>query len=132
MKIQYMKKLLVPVTVMVAIIAGLTGCYYDKAEILYPAGSSTCDTTAASTFNGSVLPILNNNCKSCHGAPAVAGAGIILDSYAGVKAQVDNGKLMGDLNQTAGFNAMPLGGSKLSACDLAIVQRWINAGAQNN
>jgi hypothetical protein len=27
---------------------------------------------------------------------------------------------------------MPLGGSKLSACDLAIVQRWINAGAQNN
>jgi cytochrome c5 len=127
-----MKNLFVTSIAFILVIALFSGCYYDKAEILYPAGTSTCDTTAASTFNGTVLPILNNNCKACHGAPATAGAGIILDSYAGVKAQVDNGKLMGDLNQTTGFNAMPLGGTKLSNCNLAIIQRWITAGAQNN
>jgi hypothetical protein len=113
-------------------IALAAGCYYDKADLLYPDGKTVCDSTATAKFSTDVLPVMNASCNSgCH-STASASAGIILDNYNGVKAQVANGKLMGSINQASGYSAMPKGGGKLNTCTIAKLQQWINAGAPNN
>ncbi|MCU0334052.1 MAG: cytochrome c [Chitinophagaceae bacterium] len=108
----------------------LSSCYYDKADIVYPS-AGTCDTTAA-TFSAKVLPLMNTNCNVCHGGTASAGAGIKLDTYTGVRAQLTAGRLLGSLQHQSGFSAMPKGGTKLSDCNIAIIKAWVNAGALNN
>jgi len=92
-----------------------------------------CDTTKY-TYTNAIVPILTSYCYSCHAAaPATAsGGGIVLDNYNGVQVQAQNGKLLGDLSHTSGFNFMPLGGNKLSDCKIAQVRKWIEAGARNN
>lgn len=105
-----------------------TGCYYDKAELLYP--NTACDTTTV-TYSGSIIPVLGSNCTSCHGG-STPSASIKLDTYAGVKQQVDNGRLWGAVSHAASYSPMPKGGTKLSACNLAKIRLWIAAGAPNN
>lgn len=93
--------------------------------------TSSCDTTGI-TYSKTIVPILQTNCTGCHSGSAPAGGGVDLTSYPHVTAQVTSGKLWGDISHTAGFNAMPLGGSQLSACDLNKIHAWIAAGAPNN
>jgi len=92
-----------------------------------------CDTNSF-TYSGAVAPILKNNCYSCHAtSSAVAsGGGNILDTYSGVLTMAQNGKLVGDLMHNSGFNAMPLGGNALPACQIIQIQKWIATGALNN
>lgn len=108
----------------------VSSCYYDKADIVYPPAAA-CDTTNA-TFSAKVLPLLNSKCNICHGGTAAAGAGIKLDTYATVKVQATNGKLVGAIAHTAGFKPMPQGAAQLPACDIALIRAWVNAGALNN
>ncbi len=109
-----------------------SACYYDKSELVYPAASAvTCDTTNIK-FSTSLMPILNASCNSCHGGTASAGAGIVLDNYAGVRASVLGGKFMNSIIQNGQASAMPKGGGKLLACDISKFQVWINAGMLNN
>ena len=107
-----------------------TSCYYDKADIVYPP-SGPCDTTAV-TYAATVVPILTPNCYVCHSGTAAAGAGIKLDNYASVMLQVNNGKLLGAIEQRTGFSPMPKGGAKMQDCDIAKIRTWIRAGAPNN
>ncbi len=93
---------------------------------------STCDTTGVMSYTTRVKPILQNNCNGCHGGTAAAGAGIVLSAYTSVKISVDNGSLLGSIEHTGGFSAMPSGGGKLANCDIAVIKKWINAGAPNN
>lgn len=106
----------------------ITSCYYDKEEILFP--QSVCDTIAI-TFNRSVVPILSSNCYSCH-AGNTPSAGIALDTYAGVKLQADNGKLVGAISHAAGYSPMPKNTNQLSACIISQIKKWVTAGAPNN
>lgn len=108
-----------------------SGCYYDKEEILYPAGS--CNSTG-STYSATVSPLLNARCNSCHSTSAAPGSGnnIVLDNYNSVKTQVDNGKLLGSINHAPGVSPMPKGGAKLSSCEIAKISNWIGSGAPNN
>jgi hypothetical protein len=108
-----------------------TGCYYDKEEILYPAGS--CNS-AGSTYSGTVSPLLNLRCNSCHSTAAAptSGNNIVLDNYNSVKIQVDNGKLLASINHAGGVSPMPKGGAKLSSCEIAKVTNWVGSGAPNN
>jgi mono/diheme cytochrome c family protein len=93
--------------------------------------ASTCDTANVS-FSVTISTILQNNCTGCHSGSAPSGAGIDLTAYANVLTQVKNGKLWGDVSHSTGYNAMPLGGATLSACDLNMISAWINKGAPNN
>lgn len=104
------------------------GCYNDKAEILYP--QTACDTTTV-TYSTSVTPILSSSCNSCHGG-SIPSAGIKLDTYAGVKQQVDNGRLWGAVSHGASYSPMPKNAPKLSDCNQAKIRLWIAAGAPNN
>ena len=110
------------------------GCYYDSQEALYNNTTKVaCDTTNI-TYSGKVTTILSANCYICHDATngPLVGNNIILDNYASLKEQALNGKLMGDMNQKSGFNAMPLGGTKLSDCDIAAIQHWVDLNTPNN
>jgi hypothetical protein len=111
----------------------IESCYYDKADLLYPDGKTPCDTSAVAKFSSDVLPIMNASCNSggCHNT-ASAGGGVILDTYNGVKTQAANGRLMGSMNQTGSYSAMPKGAGKLNSCTLTKIQQWINSGTPNN
>ena len=109
----------------------LSGCYYDKEELVYPTGLGPCDTTVV-TYKNTVDPILNDNCYSCHRAPASAGGNIILDNYQSLLIQVNNTKLLGDIEHRLGYNPMPKNGAKIQECDIAKIRTWIRAGAPNN
>lgn len=115
-------------------VAMIHGCYYDIGEDLYPASSGTsatgCDTLN-STYSGKVLTIIQNNCYSCHSGSAPSG-NVNLQGYANLKTYADNGKFIGTITHTSGFSPMPLGGSKLSSCDIQVIQTWINNGTLNN
>jgi hypothetical protein len=101
--------------------------------ILQGALNNSCNAcdTATFTFAGAVGPIMNNYCKGCHN-PNSLGGGYDLSTYAGVKAVVASGRLMGSINHTAGYSAMPLGSSQLSSCQITQIQKWIDAGTLNN
>ncbi len=115
-----------------------TQLYYIKRWIDLGAHNDTgcvvnCDTTKY-TYNTAIVPIMQKYCYSCHATAAASSSGgnIILDTYAGMLTQAQNGRLLGDLNHQTGYNNMPLGGLKLSDCKITQVRRWIQAGAPNN
>jgi hypothetical protein len=108
----------------------VSGCYYDKEELLYP-GSANCTVPATSTFAVDVLPLLNKRCNSCH-AGSSPSAGIVLDSYTEVMKYVNNGSLMGSINQTSAYSPMPKNSGKMSACEIEKIQKWVDSSALNN
>ena len=107
-----------------------SGCYYDKANLVYPV-STACDTTNT-TYSGTVSNILSTNCYSCHSGSASAGGGIKLDSYTNLKIYITNGQLLSSINQTGAVPSMPLNSGKLSSCDINKITAWINGGSVNN
>jgi mono/diheme cytochrome c family protein len=92
--------------------------------------TSSCDTTNV-LYSGFVAGVMTTYCNGCH-TGASAGLGIDLTTYAGVQTVALNGKLMGCLNQLAGYYAMPQSGPKLDACTLSKIGAWVNAGTKNN
>ena len=110
------------------LLSSLNSCYYDKSDLLYP--NTACDT-AAVKYSTSVLPVISSNCISCHGGTTPSAA-ISLDSYAGIKIQVDNGRLWGAVSHNANYSPMPKNSNKLNNCSLEKIRIWIAAGAPNN
>ena len=92
--------------------------------------SSGCDI-AQFKYAANISLIMTNNCVGCHGG-ASPSANINLSNYAGVNAQVANGRLLGAVTHTAGYSPMPKNASKLSQCQITQIQNWIGAGALNN
>ncbi|MCA0364874.1 MAG: hypothetical protein LCH67_12590 [Bacteroidetes bacterium] len=82
------------------------------------------------TYSGVIKPIIDTQCLGCHQTGNASG-NITLDSYAKVKALIDNGKLLGSVTYTAGYSAMPPS-QKLSDCEITAFQNWKNKGAPNN
>jgi cytochrome c5 len=108
----------------------LSGCYYDKEEVLYP-GSTQCTVPETPMFSSDVAPLLNSKCNSCHSGSSPS-AGIILSSYAEVIKYVNNGSLMGSIKHASGYSAMPKNSTKMSTCEIQKIQNWIDNGALNN
>ena len=105
-----------------------TGCYYDKAEVLYP--DTVCDT-ASVTYSTSVAPVLSSFCNSCHSGVAPS-AGIKLDTYNDLKIQAANGRLWGAVSHSTSYSPMPKNAAKLNTCNLAKIKKWLDAGYPNN
>lgn len=83
------------------------------------------------TYSGTIAPFLQNACNGCH-TGASAGAGIQLNTYAGVRTVALNGRLVGAVSHTSGFVPMPQGGAKINDCRISQITTWVNAGAQQN
>ncbi len=110
----------------------LYSCYYDHEDLLYGNNNGPCtDTTGTVSYSQKVMPILQQNCYNCHTGGFPSG-GIVMGSYNADKALAQNGKLYGSISHMAGYAAMPQGAPSLSACRIAVIKKWIDAGMQNN
>ena len=114
--------------IILIVFLGLTSCYYDVEEELYPSG--TCQTDNV-TYSVDILDIIQTNCYACHDQVNSFGS-VNLEGYTQVKQYVDNGQLLGVIRHDAGFSPMPKGGNKLLDCEIAKVEAWIEAGALDN
>ncbi len=124
--IENMKKYILPICVIL-----LTGCYYDKADQMYPAPSQAgtpCDTMNV-TYTADIKPIMDQNCalSGCHDATTKS-FGYDLSSYNGSVATANSGRFLGVIRHDAGFIAMPKGMAKLDNCSIQKIAAWINAG----
>jgi hypothetical protein len=127
-----MKNMLVLPAVVIFLCYLASCCYYDSKEFLYPELGDTCDTTSV-TFSGSVQPILQDFCYSCHSnANASFGGNIRLEDYADVKLRADDGSLFGSISHASGYTAMPQGAGKMPDCPIATIGTWIETGSPNN
>jgi hypothetical protein len=110
----------------------INACYYDKAELLYPVNpGTTCDTTGEISYSLKVVPLLKAQCYSCHTATGGSG-GINMANYTNDKILGLDGKLYGSISHAPGYFAMPQGGNEMSACDQAVIKKWIDSGCLNN
>lgn len=107
----------------------LTSCYYDVEEELYP-DQIECNNTKV-TFTTHIAPLVSNNCQSCHNNSMMNG-NISLEGYENIKAQAENGNLVGAVDHQPGFTPMPQGQPKLPACEIEAIQKWIDNGTPND
>ncbi len=120
---------LLSATVMANILLG--GCYYDKADKLYPNAAS-CDT-AQITYSSHVRPIIAANCLNmgCHTSGNPSG-GFNFETHQGLSSVLPNGRLSNAINYKAGGSKnMPPSG-KMDDCTIKKVDAWIARGAPNN
>jgi len=90
--------------------------------------TSSCDTTGVITYQNQIATLISNNCISCHSGSG-ASKGILLDTYATVKVQLDNGKLLAAVKGTS--IQMPPG-SSITSCELREIELWKTNGAIQN
>lgn len=114
---------------LLVIVTGFSSCYYDKADTLYPA--KTCDTSGTISYAQKVVPLLQQQCYSCHSGGSPSG-GIAMGTYTTDKAIAVNGKLYGSISHASGYSAMPQGAAKMTDCQLATIKKWIDSGSPNN
>lgn len=110
---------------LLALFAAPLSCYYDNEEELY--GVVSCDTTGVS-FSRDVLPIVLNNCASCH-QPGGSQSTSPMTNYAEVKSYAANRLIANRINGVG--NIMPPLG-KMSNCNIQLIEAWLNAGAPDN
>lgn len=110
-------------------VTGFSSCYYDKADTLYP--SKTCDTSGTISYTQKVVPLLQQQCYSCHSGGSPSG-GIAMGTYTTDKAIAVNGKLYGSISHASGYSPMPQGAAKMTDCQLATIKKWIDSGSPNN
>lgn len=118
---------------LVATLVGLSlttpSCTYSHGEPV-PCIADTLNVT----FSGVVSPIIQANCLDCHNTANYQTLGSFqnFDQFSVLQNHARSGRLMGCLRHEPGYPAMPQRRAKLSDCDLARIQTWVNAGAPNN
>lgn len=105
-----------------------TSCSFDNEEDLF--ADEICLTDEV-TFSGTIAPLIENNCIACHNS-ALPSGNINLENYSQLKPLLENGRFLGSISHSPGFSPMPKGGPKLSDCDIAKVERWIEDGFPEN
>lgn len=125
-----MQNLLFKILLVTGLSVSIGGCYYDNEEELYGPGMP-CNLDNV-TYSGSVVPILQSRCYTCHFSGSILGGGIVLEGYSNVKFFADNGTLSGVINHRSGFSAMPKDGGKLQDCQIQTIEKWIADGALEN
>ncbi|MBS1644251.1 MAG: hypothetical protein JST36_04370 [Bacteroidetes bacterium] len=106
------------------------GCYYDKANELYPSGQ--CDTSNVS-FSKDIMPVVQSECaiSNCHVAPNPPSGGDF-SQYEGLKIVAIDGRLLGAIQHQAAYSPMPQNAAMLSDCTLSKFKIWVAAGAPKN
>lgn len=118
-----------------------------RHEIPVPAGTSQGEPPAITGncspdsvyFANTILPIISSNCakSGCHD-PARHVEGLVLNNYGGIMRIVQPGNASGSklyrvITTTSSGDVMPPPPApRLSAADIAAIQKWINQGARNN
>jgi len=90
--------------------------------------TSSCDTTGTVTYQNQISAIMTANCVSCHSG-ASAQKGVLLDSYANVKTNIDNGSV---LLAVQGITLQMPPGGQLTTCQIRQLQIWKTTGEVQN
>ncbi len=98
--------------------------WINDTTFIKPPDTTNCDTSHV-TFPETIQPILQANCISCHGPPDFKG-GINLTDYADVSFLAQSGALLGAIRHDAGYEPMPQDAPPLSACEITLIEKWIN------
>jgi len=90
-------------------------------------GSAGLDgsTPIAVTYSGTIRPLLDKYCTSCH-SPTSRDIPPILDTYAGAKANA------AAANAAISTGGMPPSGKAPTDAETQAFQDWVNQGAPNN
>lgn len=100
-----------------------TACYYDNEQEQY--GVVECDTSVVS-YAADIVPIINQNCISCH-APGGQQESSPFDSYDNFTSYV-----ISAVDRINGRGSLMPPEGKMSKCNIAMIEAWVNAGAPNN
>lgn len=104
------------------------------------ANSAQSDRETALKFHGKVWPILRDHCVRCHGDKE--NGGLRLDSRTGILAagesgltavtpgDVDDSELIRRVRSEDEVDQMPPGVGKLTEEQIALLEEWINSGAE--
>lgn len=92
--------------------------------------SAACDTLNV-TYSGTIAPLLQQRCTSCHSGASPSG-GINLTQWSVVSQRALDGSLEGAVRHLPTYAAMPPSGPQLNACRIRQIQLWIAQGAPNN
>ena len=104
-----------------------------------PNGTTTeeviadCPTENLS-FKADIWPIIETNCLPCHNSEDYArkADGNLFAGYADIKAKLDEGLLIGNIEHLPGFINMPYKKKKIGDCEIAKIKSWAKAGALDN
>ncbi|HEX8329312.1 MAG TPA: hypothetical protein VF629_17385 [Hymenobacter sp.] len=104
------------------------GCTYSHGSEPGP-----CNDTEPVTYSKVVAPILATHCYECHGPTVYTtlGYNTNLSTYQSVRGQSAE-YILGAVRHEVGFAAMPKNRPKMSDCDIARLQAWVDAGRPNN
>ena len=94
----------------------------------YPCDSNTFK------YSTNISVIMSTYCTGnnlCHSGPAPIST-LNLTTYNEVKQVALNGRLVGAVTHTGGYEPMPKNLNKLSDCEIAQIKKWVVAGAPNN
>jgi len=110
---------------------GCLACSSDSEPV--PEKDFLCDTDSV-TYSGTIVPILEANCYTCHDAnnASTFADGILLEGYENLMVQVNKGRLLGALKHQPGFTAMPRNLPQLPDSTICKIEVWIAAGALDN
>lgn len=100
-----------------------SGCKHEPDDVIPDPDPTPCDT-ANVTYTGTVYPVFNQYCITCHSGGAPSG-GLDLTSYSQVAFIAQNGALMGAIKHLQGYSPMPQGSDKLSDCKIRQIEIWI-------
>tara|TARA_Y100000385_G_scaffold205065_1_gene212416 strand:+ start:288 stop:617 length:330 start_codon:yes stop_codon:yes gene_type:complete len=98
----------------------LYSCTYNELPI---SEIAICETNSPS-FSDCVLPIIENNCVSCHSENG--GQYPFLTSFPEIISAVENDDLLARIK-----NDMPPG-NLMNSSDILIIENWIDENNQNN
>jgi hypothetical protein len=127
-----MRKYLSLLIIMVMVV-GINGCYYDKAETLFPP-EPVCETTNMK-YGANIQPILTANCTRCHSTTASNGGRFAwsIENFSTLQAKALNGSVVTRITLPQGHSQlMPQGGPKLDTCSILKIKAWVAAGALPN
>lgn len=93
------------------------------------SASKKTATTNAITYTNDIKPIIDANCGTkCHNADRPAD-GIELTTYASVKEQSVNGKLIPSIQHAEGASPMPKKNPQLDEASIQKIVDWVAGGA---
>ena len=118
------------------LLALTSGCTYLHGPEPIPEPILTanpCGDAAPATYAAVISPLFDANCRKCHGATVykTLGGGNDYSTYQGIKNQSAD-LILGCVQHRNGYDPMPKGNAQLSACDIARIKSWIDAGQPNN
>lgn len=105
----------------------ISGCYYDKGDLLNHVAATTDCSTVNAKFSTNILPLMQSKCATagCHDAATAAG-NTVLETYTQISSKTDR------INQRCIVEKTMPAGAPLNATEISFLSCWISSGAPNN